>query len=281
MTNTLKKILIATTVVAFTACGGGSSDTSNPISNPSAGADGGASSSGTRLKSSKIVTDNFENYVEYTYDGNKVISSKGTTKINSELNETETTTWEYKNNQVVKLIFKQYEPNKTLKMTTTKVITYDGKKRPYKDVTKSVQGTKTEIYTETSIEKTKWEGRYPTEEKMNMFMSGVKWVDRIWTVKIDNDRVESLNTQDILHTYTYDDQDRKDPLFYLLQGDTEKYGESELTHHRYLITNTELKNIADNKIKNEKKQYEFNTLGLVIKETLKNGMMLIYEYEEF
>jgi hypothetical protein len=268
----------------FTACGGGGgTSSSSEISGQSSGT--GTESSGIRLKSSKSLsaTGNHKINTEYAYDGNKVMSAKGIIMYNNALFETFESTWKYKNNQIEKHIVKQYNPDKKLKMTTTTVVSYDAEKRPYKEVTESVQGTNTEVYIKTIIEKTKWEGRYPTEEKMSIISSGSPTYNRIWTVTIDNDRVESLTQIDVrsIRKYTYDTEDRREPLSYLLEGDTEKYGERRLTHEHFLVTNEEVQDLAKGTTKNEKTLNEFNELGLVIKQTILDGTILTYEYEEF
>ncbi|MCF6244238.1 MAG: hypothetical protein L3J43_04325 [Sulfurovum sp.] len=303
--NTFKKILMGATVVAFTACGGGGAGNENTVdrgsvvdtgsaenenvvdsvADTSSDASGGAANSGTRLKSITIIGDNYKNETIYEYDGNKVIKSTGKTIVDNKVEGTQNTTWEYKNNQSIKYVSKDYDKDKKLMMTTTSVTSYDKEKRPYKSVTFSTQGESTQEYTKTILEFTKWEGRYPTEEKMTSYVMGRLFMERTWNVKINNDRVETMDeNNNILNTYTYDAQDRKEALFYLLMGDTEKYGERQFTHEKYLVTNVEIKNISNNKTINRESAFEFNEIGLVQKDTAdikRKEDYILYTYEEF
>jgi len=281
MTHTLKKILIATTVVAFTACGGGG-DSGGSTSGGGAAAGTNIPNAGMRLKSyTDTSDDNYEGKTLFEYDGNKVIKAKTTEKYDGHPGKTYIWTWEYKDNQEVKHIFEQYDKNEKLIMTTTSITSYNKQKQPYKHVTTS-SGTMTDYSIETTEEVLKWQGRYPVELKMSMSINNGEPGEYITYAKIDNNRIESKERNDtvLVETYTYDAQDRRDPYLYLLRGDTEKFGEYKMHHQNFLITKIATTNKETGEKKEETKSYEFNELGLVVKETIKKGIHT-YEYEKF
>jgi len=218
-----------------------------------------------------------------------VIKSTNTLRVNNTIVSSGINTHTYENNQLKISIWKLYDANKKLTNTITTTSSYDTQRRPYKIVLETTEGEK------RVIETTKWQGRYPLQQKDELYINNKLHSTYTCIARIDEDRVASMklvttNTankveRSVSETYTYDNQDRKDPIAYVLSGDTEKYGENSIMHVYFLLTNTEQKDNLNNTTSNFKRSHEFNALGLVVKKTEEwvedDNYHTIYEYEEY
>jgi len=128
MTNILKKILIATTVVAFTACGGGGDTSSEPA--------GSAVASAKKLKKmTRTHADKTQFFVtKYTYNANDLVEKS--VEINyvgdseqGDMKSKQVSEYTYeKTYNMVKVVSKSYDENNKPTSTSTSLQTYSGDK---------------------------------------------------------------------------------------------------------------------------------------------------------
>ena len=138
MTHTLKKILIATTMVVFTACGGGgetSSGDNGSSGSLGVGSSGGAGSAKKLKKMTRINADKTQfSVTEYTYNTNNLVEKSVEIEYigdseQGDMKSKQVSEYTYeKTYNMVKVVSKYYDEDNKLTYTSTSLQTYDGNK---------------------------------------------------------------------------------------------------------------------------------------------------------